>query len=274
MSKFPNLRLVVTRSTSYSHIDLSYCSQHGISVYNVEDYGQTAVAEYAVALILMLIRKIPIAINDMKTHNVEQKKYEGSNLSSLTLGIIGCGSIGSAVAKIAHFFGMKVLISSYMKNPELGNVCDFVDLETLIKNSDIISLHLPFTGDNYYMISHKEFNLMKQGVYIVNTSRGELIDIEALYDNLLNGKVSGAALDVLECEYLTTHPNLTLNKTYEESSPCVKTALITQKLFNLPNVIITPHIAYNTTQSINYLLEASFNNIRDYVKGMYTNRVC
>lgn len=274
LSKFKNLRLIITRSTSFSHIDLSYCTKHGIAVYNVENYGQTSVAEYAIALILMLVRKINVASSDMKKHKISYKKYEGANLNSLTIGIIGCGSIGSAVAKIAHFFGMKVLVSSYMKNPELVNSCEFVEQEELLKNADIITLHIPFIGDNYHMISYNEIEKMKDGVFIVNTSRGELIDIEALYNNLKTGKISGAALDVLECEYLSNQIDELVSNANNHNPICVQTALITQKLFNMDNVIITPHIAYNTTQSVNYLLETSFNNVRDYVKGMYTNRVC
>lgn len=274
LSKFKNLRMIATRSTAYSHIDLNYCNSHNIAVANVEDYGKTSVAEYAITLVLMLVRKIMPAYYDLKRHTIEYQKYEGKNLSDLKLGIIGCGAIGSAVAKIAHFFGMQVLISSYMKNPDLADLCSFVSIEKLLKESDVITLHLPYDGENYHMLSYDEFDMMKDGVFIVNTSRGELINIEALYKNLVSKKISGAALDVLECEYLSTHTTENLTRAQEEDLKCVRTALVTQKLFNMENVVITPHIAYNTTQSVNYLLETSFNNVRDYQKGMYTNRVC
>lgn len=274
LKKFKNLRIVVTRSTAYSHIDLNYCSKTNIAVINVEEYGRTAVAEYAVALMLSLVRNLLPAYFDMKNRKINHKKYEGRILSSYTIGIIGCGAVGSTVAKIARFLGMKVLIYSYMKNPDVEKECDFVELEELIKNSDIISLHVPYNGDNYHMIGSDEFEKMKDGVYIINTSRGELLDIKALYDNLINGKVKGAALDVLECEFLSTHPGEMRDIIEESDNHCVEVALITQKLFNLNNVIITPHIAYNTTESVNYLLKSTFNSIRDYLKGMNTNRVC
>ena len=241
---------------------------------NVEQYGEEAVAQYAIALVIVLVRNMLPAILDMKDHKINYKHYEGKKLNNLTLGIVGCGQIGSAVAKIANYFGMKVLIHSYMQNPELDSFCDFVSLDELLRESDVISLHLLYTGDNYHLIGKEEFKKMKDGVVFVNTARGELLDIKALYDNLITGKVKAAALDVLECEFLSTHPGELSNVIKDSESHCVETALVTQKLFNMDNVIITPHIAYNTHESVNYLLTKTFNNIRDYIKGVNTNRVC
>lgn len=274
LRKFKNLRIVSTRSSAYDHIDLNYCTNHNIAVFNIEQYGKTAVAEYAAALILSLVRNLLPAYFDMRKHLINHKNYEGRILSSYTLGIIGCGAIGSAVAKIAVFFGMKVLIHSYMKNSELTDSCEFVTLDELLENSDIITLHLPYNGENYHMISEEQFNKMKNGVYIVNTARGELLDIKALYDNLVKGKVLGAALDVLECEFINTYKGEMAAVMEESGQHCVETALITQKLFDMKNVIITPHIAYNTKESIDYILNETFNLIRDYIKGVNTNRVC
>lgn len=269
LKRFKNLRMVATRSTAFSHIDLNYCTNHNIAVSNVAQYGETAVAEYAIALILMLVRYIMPADYDMKNNTVNHKKYEGRELSSYTIGIIGCGAIGSAVARIAKFFGMEVLIHSYMKNPELSETCNFVSLDELLEKSDIISLHIPYDGDNYHLLAENEFQKMKDGVFIVNTARGELIDIEALYNNLKSGKIRGAGLDVMECE------SLTLLQRKDETNPkCANIVNITKKLFSMSNVIITPHIAYNTYESVNYLLEATFNNIRDNLKGMSSDRVC
>lgn len=275
LSKFSNLRVVATRSTGFNHIDLQYCTKLNIAVFNVEHYGRTAVAEYAAGLMITLVRNMLPAAVDMKNCEINHALYEGHTLNNMTIGIIGCGSIGSAVADIARFFGMKVLINTYMKNPDLDDSCQYVTLDELLEKSDIISLHVPYTGDNYHMIGAKEFEKMKDGVYIINTARGELIDISALYDNLIKGKVRGAGLDVLECEFLANCPSKLQTVLQKTDSECVSTALISQKLFGLKNVIITPHIAYNTTESINYLLGATFNNIRDYLKGMRSNnRVC
>ena len=274
LSKFPNLRMVAARSYGYGHIDLRYCIDHNIAVLNVEDYGEEAVAQYAISLIISLIRNMIPAIIDMKNHTIDYENYEGKMLNNMTIGIIGCGEIGAMMARIANFFGMKVLIYSYMQNQDLPEKCNFVSFEELLKKSDIISLHMPYTGDNYHILGEAEFNLMKDGVYVVNTSRGELLDIKALYDNLVKGKVKGAALDVLECEFLSTHPGELTDVIDNSDSHCVEIALVTQNLFNMKNVIITPHIAYNTNESVNYLLKTTFNNIKDYLKGMNTNRVC
>ena len=272
LSKFKNLRIVSTRSYGYNHIDLEYCQSHNIAVLNVEQYGEEAVAQYAFALIIALIRNLMPAISDIKMRRINYEKIEGRLLKNLKLGIIGCGITGTAVAKIAHFFGMEILIYSYMQNPELNNYCRFVTKDELLSEADVISLHLIYTGDNYHILSAEDFDKMKDGVYVVNTARGELLDIRALYNNLLSGKVRGAALDVMECEILNTdRPEEAYNNTV---SHCAEAAEITKKLFNLDNVIITPHLAYNTKESVNYLLEKTFNNIRDYLKGMYINRVC
>ena len=274
LNQFKNLRLIATRSYGYGHIDIDYCIEHNIAVLNVESYGEEGVAEYTIGLMIALVRNMISAIIDLKNHEINYEKYEGRSLNNMTLGIIGCGEVGVLVSKIAHFLGMRVLIYSYMQNPKVGNYCEFVDFERLLKESDIISLHIPNSPDNYHMLGADEFNKMKDGVYIVNTARGALIDIRALYDNLIKGKVKGAALDVMECEFLSTHPGEITDAIKDSKSDCVEIALVTQKLFNLDNVIMTPHIGYNTHCSINYLLEQTFNNIRDYLKGIYSNRVC
>lgn len=273
LQKFKNLRIIATRSTSYSHIDIKYCIDHSIAVLNVEQYGKTAVAEYAIGLIISIVRNVMPAYYDMKNHTVNPPRYEGRVLSAYTIGIIGCGAIGSAVAKIAHFFGMEVLIHSYMKNNELSDICNFVSLDELLERSDIISLHVPYDGENYHMLGKDEFEKMKDGVFIVNTARGELIDIKALYDNLITGKVRAAALDVLECEFISMHKGDPTEIIELSDTNCVESALIAPKLFKLNNVIITPHIAYNTVEAVNYILTVTFNNIRDNLKGMSTNRI-
>lgn len=273
LQKFKNLRIIATRSTSYSHIDIKYCIDHSIAVLNVEQYGKTAVAEYAIGLIISIVRNVMPAYYDMKNHTVNPPRYEGRTLGSYTIGIIGCGAIGSAVAKIAHFFGMEVLINSYMKNNEISDICNFVSLDELLERSDIISLHVPYDGENYHMLGKDEFEKMKDGVFIVNTARGELIDIKVLYDNLITGKVRAAALDVLECEFISMHKGDPTEIIELSDTNCVESALIAPKLFKLNNVIITPHIAYNTVEAVNYILTVTFNNIRDNLKGMSTNRI-
>lgn len=274
LKKFKNLRVLATRSSAYDHIDIDYCTRYKIAVLNIEQYEKSAIAEFAFALILSLVRNILPAYCDMKNHNIDYSKYEGKVLSSYTLGIIGGSVIGSAVAKIAHFLGMKILMNSYMKDPEISNLCTYVTFDELLKEADIISLHAHYDGENYHLLGKEEFDKMKNDVYIINTARGELIDTKVLYDNLVKGKIKGAALDVLECEFLTNY-NGEMSEVIEKSETnCVENALITQKLFKMKNVILTPHIAHNTTETVSSILNTTFNNIRDFLKGGNNNRVC
>lgn len=273
ISKFKNLRIIATRSTGYNHIDLKYCTQHNIAVFNVEQYGHTAVAQYTIGLMIAIVRNMFPAYFAMQNNMLDFAAYEGRDLKNMALGIIGGGAIGGGVAKIARSFGMKILVNSYKKSDELNDFVEFVELDELLQESDIITLHIPYTTETYHFLGTEAFNKMKEGVYIINTARGELVDVVALYENLLSGKVAGAALDVLECENVTFNNDI-LDDIKGSNPKCLTSALITEKLLGFRNVILTPHIAYNTKEAVETLLETSFNSIRDYAKGMNTNRVC
>jgi len=274
LKKFKNLRIIATRSTGFSHIDTKYCMDEHIAVCNVENYGQTSVAQYTIAMILTLVRKFIPAYTDMQRGIIDHSRYEGQDINNMTLGIIGAGAIGSTVAKIASYMGMNVLVSSYAKRNDVEAVAEYVPIDELVSKSDIITLHLPYTTESYHILGQKEFEQMKRGIYIINTARGELIDIVALYENILSGKVLAAALDVTECEYLSETQNNLIHDIKSSNSNCVTNALITQKMLAMENVIITPHIAYNTKESVEVLLETTFNNILDYYKGLNIHRVC
>jgi phosphoglycerate dehydrogenase-like enzyme len=145
-----------------------------------------------------------------------------------------------------------------------------VPFDLLLREADIIFLHMPFTTDAYQILGKEEFERMKQGIYIVNTSSVELIDLEALYENLKKKKVKGAALDILESDYTT-------GRTQELGNETMSTKLnnkITENLLKMPNVIITPHIAYNTVEYIDWVLETTMNSLKDFIKGNNTNKIC
>ena len=270
LSKFKNLRMIATRSHGFTHIDLDYCVKNRINVLNIEQYGEEAVAEFALGVIIDLTRKIKNAMIDIRKHNIDPKKYEGELLNKKTIGIIGCGKVGIRLAKIADYFDMKVLVSSYKESPKFEKICNVVPFDNLLSESDIIYLHMPFTTENYQIIGKEEFKKMKDGVYIINTSSVELLNMEALYNNLLTGKVKGAGLDILESDYIKGRTKELGNETMSTK----ENYQITEKLLDMPNVLITPHLAYNTKEYINYVLETTFNNIRDNVKGEYKNRIC
>ena len=222
----------------------------------------------------MLIRKIVPAVRDMRRQDVRPAHYTGRDIKNLTLGVIGTGAIGSSVCKVAKSFGMKIFAYDVFKNKEIEDIVEYTDFETLLKNSDIITLHVPYNSESHHMISAYELSIMKHGCSIINTARGELIDTMALYDALQSGKIAGCALDVHECERVTLNMSINPVKSIETADKtCIQKALITQKLAELDKVIITPHIAYNTFDAINTILDNTFSNIRDYLKGMNTNRV-
>lgn len=269
LEKFKNLRIIATRSFGFNHIDLEYCTNHNIIVIHTDQYGEEAVAEYALGLILALTRNIKPALFDIHNKVVDPKKYEGQLLMQKTIGIIGCGKVGIKLGKIADFFGMKVLVSSYKEEPKFDKFCNIVPFDKLLSNSDIIALHMPFTTSTYQILGKDEFEKMKKGVYIINTSCVDLIDTEALYNGLKSGKVRGAGLDILDSDFGDKDAKKLKNETMSSK----ENHKITSKLIDLPNVIITPHIAYNTEEYIEYVLETTMNSIRDNIKGICTNRV-
>ena len=174
IKKFKNLRIITTRSTGYNHIDLKYCIKNNIAVFNVGKYGETSVAQYTFMLILSLIRKLIPAYLGTQKNFVDHETYEGRNLEDMTIGILGCGAIGASVAKIAHFFGMKVYACSLKKNQEISDFTNYCSIKELLINSDIVTLHLPFNTDTYHIINDETIMKMKKGAFIINTARGEL----------------------------------------------------------------------------------------------------
>lgn len=265
---FKNLRIISTRSTGINHINHKAAMDKNIDVINVQSYGATSVAQYTIGLMIALIRKIIPASQYVLTKEKSCHSFVGRDISKLTIGIIGTGSIGASVCRLAHALGMKILTYDLVERKELCNEIpiEYTNLETLIKKSDIVTLHLPFTGENYHMISTPQLEFMKPSAYLINTSRGEILDTAALYKAIVENKIQGAALDVVSCETYSFKCNQFARRLGEDMT-CMKEAELVNKLSKMPNVIITPHIAYETQDAIEYLLEMSFRGILDTVKG-------
>lgn len=269
LAQLKKLKLIVTRSTGYNNIDAEYCAKMGIAVANVPKYGDCTVAEFAFALILNVLRNVNIAYNDLKfgaSEAVVREKYIGGDLIGKTLGIIGTGAIGGHAAKIAFGFGMKVLAYDPFPKEELKSKYEvnYTDIETLYSDSDIITLHAPATNENFHMLNDKAFETMKKGVIIVNTARGEIIDSEALYRALKSGKVAGAGLDVLECEEIISNQERFLSNIECIDKECLSKTILNRKFLDMPNVIVTPHIGYDTKEAVNRILQTSLENIKSY----------
>ncbi len=269
IGQFKNLLVISTRSTGVDHINLRSCQKRNIAVLNVERYGSTSVAQYTLGLIIALIRHIPAATQYMKSETRHCTEFVGRDLTKLTLGVIGTGATGAVVAKTCEFIGMKVLGFDLFQKKELN--IEYTDFETLIKTSDVLTLHLPYTGNNQHMISKDQLNMMKPDAYFINTSRGELVKTVDLYDVMSKGHLKGAALDVLPCEsYNFACAELEKHLPPQSCAAEVKAA---RNLAALPNVIITPHIAYETQDAIDYILEETFTGVMNYFTGNNTHRV-
>jgi D-lactate dehydrogenase len=267
LAKFKKLAMVAVRSTGYNNVDVEYCRNHGITLANVRGYGEITVAEFALGLLLSLVRKIGISNNLLKHGIVNVPDYVGIDVAGKMVGVIGTGATGSHFARLAHAMGCTVLAEDPIKNQKLidDKIVAYTDFKTIAKKADIISLHCPATPSNYHMINAKAIAEMKDGIYIVNTARGELIDTADLYNALVSGKVAGAGLDVLDFEdvILKNDINIARNKGNEFEFY----SLVNQKLLQLPNVIITPHIAFNSKEAELRILNATLASITKYIDG-------
>jgi len=275
LEKLENLKLICTRSTGFNNIDLEYCKEKNIVVANVPRYGESTVAEFTFALLLNVIRKLNMAYNDLKEGVINLENYIGHDLSGKTIGIIGTGAIGCYVAKIAYGFDMKILTFDPFPREDIKekfNV-EYVELDRLLAKSDIISLHAPSRKENFHMINDEAFSKMKDGVVIINTARGEIMDTNALYRALVSKKVAAAGLDVLECEEIINNEELFLKKIDCVDKFCLERTLINHKLLDMPNVIVTPHIGFDTQEAIYRILQTTIDNIKAYSQGNIINKV-
>ncbi len=267
LSKFKNLKMISTRSTGYNNVDLDYCREHNIKVANVVGYGEITVAEFAVGLLLNLTRNIEFSHQKLKNGIVDVDQDIGIDLSGKTVGVIGTGAIGRHFARLVHAFGCKVLAYDLYPNQTLCDegTCEYTDMERIYKESDIISIHCPATKENYHMINKDTISKMKDGVYIINTARGDLIDTIALYNALVSKKIKGVGVDVLEYEDIILKN--TVESAPEKDKEYILYSLVNQKLLQLKNVIVTPHIAFNSVDANYRILNTSMQHMMDFIDG-------
>ncbi len=274
IDKFKNLRVIATRSTGYDSINQKACVQRNIALLNVQNYGETAVAEFTMGLIVGIVRNIFSSVISIKKGDFTESSFVGRDLEKLTLGVVGTGAIGAAVCRLASAFGMKILAYDLIEKVELEEKYNvtFTTLDFLLRNSDVVTLHVPYTGNNYHMFAKHEFEIMKQNSYFINVARGEVVDLKYLKENLLNGKIRAAALDVVACNYNKDCENFSDN--IEKSSlECLNNSKVVQELVQMPNVFVTPHIAYESQDAIDYILLKTFEGIQDFINGGSKNRV-
>lgn len=263
---FPNLKLIAARSTGIDHIDLKKTTEKNITVSNVPVYGESTVAEFAFALLLAIAKKIVQADLSVKiTEKFNREGLLGFDLIGKTFGVIGTGHIGTHAVKIAKGFEMKVLAFDAFPNQELAEKLQFsyVSLEQLLSKSDVISLHVPLLPQTKHLINQKNIGFIKRGAVLINTSRGEIVDSEALIQGLETGIISSAGLDVMENE-------ITLRGDTEPDPEEVK---INDKLIEMNNVIVTPHNASNTKEAMDRIRQTTVDNIKGFINSNPQNIV-
>jgi D-lactate dehydrogenase len=273
LGKLPNLKFIATRSTGFDHIDLEACRERRILVSNVPSYGENTVAEHTFALILALSRNIHKAFVHTLAREIPFKELRGFDLAGKTLGVIGAGRIGLHVIKIAKGFGMQVVAFDVRQEPLLAEVLNFryVPLEELFRVSDIISLHCPYSPKTHHLINSENIRHIKRGALLINTARGGLIDPAALTTALDDGLLAGAALDVLEGEELLKDERQILAQSLAQDK--LRTLLLNHSLLNRDNVVITPHIAFNSREAVQRILDTTLENLRAYLGGQPQNLV-
>lgn len=261
---FPHLIAIVTRSTGVDHIDTAYCQEHHINVLNVPHYGVNSVAEHTFALILASSRKIAQSVEQTKHGSFTNEGLEGFDLCDKTLGIIGLGNIGCRVAELARAFNMKVLV--YTRSPKPLPEVSFVPLDELLSRSDIITIHTPLTPETAHLLNQSNMKLIKKGALLINTARGSIVETGALVQALQNKTLAGAALDVLEEEQNIKEEREVLTREYIDLSSA-KTLLLDHVLRDMPNVILTPHNAFNTKEALEEINQITAKNILEFISG-------
>jgi len=273
LSRFRNLLLIATRSTGLDHIDIDYCRERGIGVANVPTYGDNTVAEHVFGLLLTISHNLIEAIERTRRGDFSQQGLRGFDLRGKTLGVLGTGSIGRYVIDIAKGFNMDVLAYDLFPKEELARSHGFryAALEELLRKSDVITLHIPATAETRDFLSEREFGMMKDGVVIINTARGTLIDVHALLRAITAGKVAAAGLDVLP-EEPTIREEAELLRSIVKKKP-LDVLLADHILLRLRNVVITPHSAFNTREAVQRILDTTVENISAFARGERKNRV-
>lgn len=269
----PKLKLVTSRSTGFDHIDTAYCQKKSITVCNVPFYGENTVAEHTFALILALSRNVHKSYLRTLRNDFTITGLKGFDLKGKTLGVIGAGHIGLHVIRIAKGFGMEVITFDPHQNTFLEEVLDYkyVTLEKLLQKSDIISLHVPYNKHTHHLINKDNISLVKKGTILINTSRGGIIDTEALIEALDKEIIAGAGLDVLEGEELIMEEKELL---YDKNNvKALRDVVRDRILLSKDNVVFTPHIAFYSQEALERIIETTANNILEFHNKTPINQI-
>ncbi|USN53615.1 MAG: hydroxyacid dehydrogenase [Candidatus Nomurabacteria bacterium] len=270
LKQFPNVKYIATRSTGYDHCESTLLKERGVKVANVPSYGENTVAEMAFALLLSMTRKIHPTYCRIQDGNCSRDDLRGIDLRGKTLGVVGAGRIGQHAIRMGLGFGMKVLAYDPKRNAQLAKELGFqyANLSSLVKKSDVLTVHAPYFPSTHHILNKKNLSQCKKGMYLINTARGELIETEALYRGIKNGSIAGAGLDVLEDEASVLKPSWKPANKQE-----ARIAQMNAELIRHPNVLYTPHNAYNTTEAIQRIADTTIDNILSFLRQKPKNLV-
>lgn len=274
LERLPRLRLVATRSTGYDHIDLATCRARGITVCNVPGYGDATVAEHVFALLLGLSHRLVEAVEATRRGAFAQAGLRGFDLRGRCLGVVGTGRIGRRVIEIARGFGMEVLAHDLRPDEAEAARLGFryAPFATVLAEADVLTLHVPGSPGAPPLLSDAELGAMKPGAVLINTARGSLVDPAALVRALRAGRLRAAGLDVLPQEPLL-RDEAEVFRLDRSSEPELRSLLASNVLLQLPNVIVTPHNAYNTEDAVHRIIETTLDNIEAFARGAPQNVV-
>ena len=256
-----HIKLILMRCAGFNNVDLETVKKCGIRILRVPGYSPEAVAEHAMALALAANRRLHKAYVKVRENDFSLGSLMGFNFYEKTAGIVGTGKIGAAMARICHGFGMKVIAYDVYQNPSLAGIADYVSLDELLSQSDLISLHCPLTDDTYHLVNRQTIQKMKDGVVLVNTSRGALIKTDDLIEGIRARKFFGVGLDVYEEET----PNV-----FEDRSDEILEHSVTARLLSFPNVMITSHQGFFTREALSAIACTTLENVRTFQKGEAT----
>lgn len=253
------IRLIILRCAGYNNVDIAAAQALGIQVTNVPAYSPHAVAEHTLGLILALTRHIPEAHQRVHAGNFSLEGLKGFDLYGKTAGIIGTGRIGAIVACVLQALGMRVQATDPLENPECCNQgIQYVDLATLLSQADVISLHCPLTAESGYLINAAEITKMKSGVMLINTSRGGVLNTQAVIDGLKSGQIGYLGMDVYEQEQHLFFRDLSCKGFDDENL---------KSLLALPNVLITPHQAFFTAEALENIASSTLTSLTEFEQG-------
>lgn len=255
------VKLVLMRCAGFNNVDLEAAANLGIRVMRVPGYSPEAVAEHAMALAMAVNRHLHKAYIRVRENNFSLQGLDGYNFYGKTAGIIGTGKIGAAMARICYGFGMKVIAYDMYKNPDLTFV-EYVEMDELLKRSDLISLHCPLMDSTHHLINRETIAKMKDGVILINTSRGGLIKTEDLIAGIRDRKFFGVGLDVYEEE---------AGNVFENREDEILMHSTTSRLLSFPNVIVTSHQGFFTQEALGAISRTTLENAMAYLKGEETD---